>query len=413
MKKRLLKMRMKTILSMFIIVILGLCLLTGCGRSKETDSPKSLVLIIVNAMGRKTPDLHNRIIEESIYQAIRSGGSVSIVNADGNPSIISRDYTLDAQYAGAAKSKLDADASAATAALMEELRQFCADDPEVDLLQAFFIASNNLSDYDDDREKTIIIMDTGLSTTGDLNFCNNLISADPQVLADLLEERSCIPDLHGVHIIWTMTEALDPQTITKAQAAKIEEIWTAIIARGGGEFTCKRVNADDELSFRQPETLPVVSVVDLPEETPIQFDKETLNTDDSLFESPQFLTEEQVGFIPDTADYLDKAAALDTLSPIASYLIDHPSVTLLLAGTIAGDNNGSNGLSLSCQRAEAVKNTLISQGVQSGQLITKGLGCNDPWHIYGVGVDGPAAQQNRKVVLLDASTDQARQILLN
>ena len=60
-----------------------------------------------------------------------------------------------------------------------------------------------------------------------------------------------------------------------------------------------------------------------------------------------------------------------------------------------------------------MKNTLVELGVADDRITTIGMGCDDPWHIKNAGYEGPAASSNRKVVLLDASTDQAQKIMSN
>ena len=49
-----------------------------------------------------------------------------------------------------------------------------------------------------------------------------------------------------------------------------------------------------------------------------------------------------------------------------------------------------------------MRQTLASLGANADQLIARGLGSRDPWHIPGVGTEGALAAQNRKVVLIDA-----------
>ena len=123
------------------------------------------------------------------------------------------------------------------------------------------------------------------------------------------------------------------------------------------------------------------------------------------------LTEEQVSFVPDKATYLDEEEAVGTIRPIADYLIEHEQITVLLAGTTAGDEDSDYTMRLSQERADAVRSTLIQLGVDQSRIVTVGLGSSDPWHVYGAGYDGSIASGNRKVVLLDASSDTAKEIM--
>ena len=137
--------RRKTFAASILIAAGSLLLLAGCRASDRASEPGALSVLVVNTQGRKTPDMNNVLVQNTVLDVIRSGGSISVVNVDGSPDIVlNESYELDDRYANAAKSRLDADASAAAAALIEELGSVVANDPEVDILKAFEMASNDL-----------------------------------------------------------------------------------------------------------------------------------------------------------------------------------------------------------------------------------------------------------------------------
>lgn len=94
--------------------------------------------------------------------------------------------------------------------------------------------------------------------------------------------------------------------------------------------------------------------VNLPSDTPISFE-EVVFEEDNIFEEPVFLTEEKIGFVADKAVFLNLDEANKTLHPVAEYLIKHPSVSIVLAITTAGDKDSDFTMTLSRQRAETVK----------------------------------------------------------
>lgn len=57
---------------------------------------------------------------------------------------------------------------------------------------------SSLKGYD---SKTIILIGTALSTQGTLNFQNNLLSAEPDAVLDLLEEKNEIPDFASITVV--------------------------------------------------------------------------------------------------------------------------------------------------------------------------------------------------------------------
>jgi outer membrane protein OmpA-like peptidoglycan-associated protein len=289
-----------------------------------------------------------------------------------------------------------------------------ADDPEVDYLGALSLAVRSLSSFDGYDSKTIVVVGTGLSTTGALNFQNNLLSADANTIVDLLKEKSEIPDFSGLTVVWQqLGDVGSPQQeLTSAQKNLLQEIYSGIVEAGGGTFVydsylCNAVNED--ISY------PAVSVVDLPVDTPISFSKDILaeseDDDGESFTTPVVLSEEQVTFVADSDQYTDEESAITVLTPIADYLIEHPSVKILLVGTTAGDTNTDGAVTLSQKRAEAVRESLINLDVDQDQVLALGLGSDNPWHVYGAGYDGAIASSNRAVYILDATSETAQELL--
>ena len=301
------------------------------------------------------------------------------------------------------------DARSKAANLLGGIQRVIACDPEVDYMAALNLAVRSLSSLEGYTSKTIVVIGTGLSTAGVLDFQNNLLSADPGTVVELLGEKDEIPDFSGITVYWQQMGdvALPQESLTAAQRNTLQQIYGGLVEAGGGTFVYNDIIASPvnaEVSY------PAVTPVDLPADTPIRYDPELLSSDEGVLPEPIVLTEEQVRFVGDQAEYLRPEEAEDVLRPIADFLADSQA-TVLLCGTTAGDENSSFSLELSQARAEAVRDTLIQLSVAPHQIIAVGLGCGDPWHVYGVGCDSAAAAGNRKVVLLDASSQTARDIL--
>jgi len=389
--------------------------LTGCGNqtsAEETSGMNAVCYAIAPTANSQGLNMSSPLVQDTIYDTIFDYGYISVVVVDGEPELVAADsYDIDPQYKKASKEKLKTDACAKATNLIAYMESQVANDAQVDYLEGLRMAVRSLSSLEGYDSKTIVVIGTGLSTQGTLNFQNNLLSVEPETVLDQLEEKDEIPDFAGINVVWQqMGDVASPQrNLSQTQRKRLQEIWGGIVECGGGTFVYNDIMpnpVDTEASY------PAVDTVELPAEMPIAFDEEMFDTaDESLLEEPVMLTEEQVSFVPDQAAYLDEEGAVETIQPIADYLIENEQITVLLAGTTAGDEDSAYTMTLSQERADAVRNTLIQLGVDESRIITVGLGSGDPWHVYGAGYEGSIASGNRKVVLLDASSDTAKEIL--
>lgn len=413
---------MKNIVTFVLIFICALALvstLTGCTKEPANDTPadKTAVCFVVGGHANSQGlNMNSPLVQDTVYDTVRNFGFIGVVSADGNPEVIhAASYDIDAKYKSASPEKLDMDARAKATNIIVSMQGVVANDPEVDYLAALRLSVRMITSLEGYDSKRIIVLGTGLSTTGVLDFNNNLISAEPDVVVSLLDEKSEIPDFSGITVYWQqMGDVAAPQkALTSSQRMKLQGIYGGLVEAGGGIFIYNEIIANPVDVTSQ---LPAVTPVELPDDTPICFNpvafEETAEEEENVFKEPVILTEEQVTFIGDKAEYLNPEEALKTLQPIAEYLIQHPSISIMLAGGTAGDEDTEFTLTLSRLRAESVMGTLITLGVAEDRIIAVGLGStNDPWHIWNAGYDGPAASSNRHVILMDASSDTAISIL--
>ena len=253
-----------------------------------------------------------------------------------------------------------------------------------------------------------VVAFNGLSTAGPMDFTQNLLRADPEAVADALEDQGNLVDLSGVHVVLTgLGDVAGEQApLTLSAKENLQAIWQAYLTRCGAAS----VTFPGEYSTGQaPAGAPAVTPVPVLQDEPLSFlaQEGGLVLDDT---SP-------LRFVGDEATYLDESAAQETLAPVAEALRANPKQQVLIVGTTASlPGQEAACQALSQARAETVQATLIELGVSPAQLATLGLGFDrDPWHIDDLGPDGlqveANAQLNRKVVLLDAAGQEARGLM--
>ena len=405
--------------------------LTGCGNkdiSKTTETAEltkpAVAYMIARTANSKPTDSSAPMIQDTMVNCAENYGYSFIVRVDGEPELVSAEnLDIDAQFKNASKERLKRDALNRATNLLNIIDEVSAVYPEVDYLEGLRCSAASLHSMDDSyTSRSIICCGTGLGTTGYMDFQNNLLSAEPDVIVEMLQEREALPDLKDITVYWFgMGQVAAPQEkLNPKQSKNLENIWKAVIEASGGEFVSNEyITVSGELNTS--DELPSVSVVEVPADKPIVFEpevleqaeteEETSSENDNAFEEPIALGESQVEFIGDKSEYLHPETAVETIRPIAEYLINHETVPLLLIGATAGDNTNESTLQLSADRAEAVKRTLVELGVDESRINTIGMGSDDPWHIEDAGYDGPVASSNRKVVLIDARTDLAQELM--
>lgn len=401
----------KTTFFFMLLAFTAIITCSACGSSRDaaTDVPEAVAIVIGNHGCSRELNLNSPSVKRVVTGAVDTEGFISIISVDGTPDLIAEgSFAIEERFRNADASLLAREAQTKAVNLLMELSEVRANTPEVDTLEAIRLAGRTLSDAPEGANKTILVIDTGLSTTGLLPFGNNLLSAEPSLIADMLEEKQALPDLTGTHVIWQqLGDVGAPQEdLTPKQRSRLKSVWVEILTRSGA--TCEILDSVPN-SGTLSDNLPEVSIVEFPDELPIYFE-ETLDSGSTAFYEPVVLDESRVQFIPDSSEYLDRSAAETVIAPIAEFMLAHEDISLLLVGTTAGDGQTDKTLALSQSRANTVRNTLISFGVSGSRIVALGMGSEDPWHIDGLGT-GDLASPNRKVVILDVDSDAAKDLL--
>ena len=428
----------KMIISLLFVAVMAI--LSGCmnGSATVPEKQTAVCLVLGDHLNSKSVKINNPEVMEAVDEAVRSGGVLFVIQVDGEPDkVFASSYCSVLKSAASNPQKFERDVKQMTLKAENAIISVTkANDPEADVMKAIDMGIRAFSDYPD-MEKKMIIIDSGLSTTGVLDFNNNLLNADPELLAEELFKRHEIPDFSGIsEIKWfQLGDTADEQPeLSGNQRETLKNIWTSIVKVGGGELEIKKSLPGTARSSTAD--YPAVTCVSITQEAPIKYDpsepevkvvsttsvtvvsdndqpepEETLIKKDDIKVGLQ-ISEEVLGFKGDSDEYLlsdDEVKAI--LTPVAEYLSVYPETELLIIGTTAGDKATDYSYNLSEKRAAAVKKSLVAMGCDADKLTVVGMACNDPWHISGAGTSGPLASANRKVVLLGKDSESAREML--
>jgi outer membrane protein OmpA-like peptidoglycan-associated protein len=80
----------------------------------------------------------------------------------------------------------------------------------------------------------------------------------------------------------------------------------------------------------------------------------------------------------DTNSFMLKPGAMDDLAKFAKVLNDYPQTNIIVTGHTDNRGSAEHNQKLSEERAEAVKNVLVSEAVEPSRITTVGLGASKP-----------------------------------
>ncbi len=388
---------------MFSLTAMVIVTLTACSEP-NTKNPVALSIVSGNHANAKALNLAGTEIVKKVSATTASYGYISIVCADGSPKLSYAWTVSPPSTPGLAESKLKQISTQQAKEILNSLLTVKAGSPELDTLKALNSSVRSFADAPENSERQILVLDSGLSTIGDLNFLkSDFLNANPNAAVDLLNSRNAIPNFSGITVTWIgLGDVGTPQKeLSPTQKENLKKIWTAIIEKTGG-----KANFLDTLPSNKDNPTS-----DYPKVSTIDF----LSDDQSNIGNVDAVVFRNIQFIGDSAEYIYPKAAESILKPVAYYLKATPGFTIQIIGTTAGANSKEFCMQLSSKRAEAVRNTLISLGASENQIKAIGLGYSDPWHIPDTRDNGTLiesiASQNRKVVLMDASSNEAQSIL--
>lgn len=392
-------MRTKVILAL----IMGLTLtaaLCGCGASEETKAPVDMAIVSGYHANAPTPALQSKTVSEAINLSTASYGSVSVIVSDGAP-FVAASYNISAPDRELSAAKKAEIAKAQSVQIGSVLSWAQAETPEVDTLAAIALAARSLSHADGVRR--ILVMDTGLSTCGYIDFTQNLLRAQSDAVVSYLEDMKALPNLSGVEVVWVGLGDVggEQAALTPSNKETLRTIWYDTLSAAGAAS----VIFEDDLpgmAVEDSSSLPNVTPVAIIPDDPFSVGEDT-------FTGPYILDEGKILFRPDSAEFADRSAAVDALTPIADYLIGHPNEQIVLVGTTATAGTRESCAALSTARAKAVKSLLLELGAAKAQFnAIYGMGFDNPFHVNDLNADGSlnaSTPANRSVVVLGMASE--------
>lgn len=418
-----LKIRKLMVIAGLAVFICLSVILNGCDSAsdktstetqKASDSPQSVSMVLGVHAYFPAISLNKDSIYSQIYDACYTYGNVSAFIVDGDPYAVC-DYNItqpDKRIDSAKRKQL---ATSNTKQIMTEISTASAKTPEIDTLTAISKSADTLHSASENAELSMIIYDSGLSTTSLLNFAaQNIIDEPVESIVSQLEEYHALPDLKDINVVWIgVAETCGAQVnLTPSYKYKLQEIWQAILEAGGAASITfdKSPLTTEEYNGELPECTAVPIVID-------SLEVADFITEEEIPEVIKWDGNSKINFLGDSAEFVDPEAAKEEMEPIASYLISHPEEVVYIFGMTATVTGGDSGTELGESRANTCRDCLLAEGVNENQVLTVGLGqADNPLRIPDVDENGmqieELAQKNRAVIFVRKGSELVDTLLL-
>lgn len=341
----------------------------------QTPASGRMAIVVGNTQNTPKAKLDGGIktrLEKVMMQ--HAGGSVedmadaiSIVEADGDPYVINLDSSKLKRISGnETQAKIDIQKN--IDAIDKQISSIKPKTSGVNYLEAILRASDELGtgdDYEEDDESnsshrgsdSIIVIGSGLSDTGDLNFVGTNLLTDPSRQNDLIQKAANGHQkaLDNIHVtFYGLGYTVAPQaSLSTKQRDGVREIYTQLVDKLDGRATIET----ESLSGPAVDTPYTVNPTDTGcGNIELTFDDSKLkfNSDRASFvndSNADVIADQIVGVYNQNKD---KVKSIDVDGYIAHYQSSNPNLSL--------------------DRANAMKDLLIKRGIPDDKIKASGKG---------------------------------------
>lgn len=400
-----------------IFVLSQLVSLSGCGSDNAKTEPYAIA--IVAGVTQNSAYFHVKEIKEPVVDVALSRGYACYVRIDGNPQLIEEITFKEKTGNYTPKQLRDYLKGDANKFISKISSQAAAVNEECDLYSAILLAANELNEsgFSDRR---LVIIHSGLSTSGYIDFTKEydnkktLFDASPSTLANQLREHDLLAPLEGVDITFmNFAQVSDEQEPLSDECfVKFKDFWEKFLKECGATD----VHFDNHKSVKKSGykdlDLPSVKTVKFPEDTPI-----TPFTGASIVEGKNDAQGNSVKFKPESAEFKDPVSAEKVIKAIANDILNDKSNPEIIVGATTASWGDGDGISLSLERAQAVKDVLVKSGVDESKIICVGIGRNPNFsqHVEDLNKKGKFVEEkgklNRCVYIYPASSELGKEML--
>lgn len=389
---------MKKIIAMFLTVIIICLCFVGCNKSEapDTSGPSNIAVGIQNTVNCSTVGMDSGLKTKLQNALLENGTSIDLYEIDGDPYRINEDEIKSEYKSGLSKSNRQTQCSNIINRINKIISDAVPITPEVDILSGITTLTNavNSMSYGNSNAKQIFVISNLLSTKGTINFAEGSIYVDLNDYAEFVAKE--MPNLEDIKITWFIADTADlQQKIPNSDKESLKSFYKAIINSAGG--TVEFVEQTSSSENVDKSTWPTVSTVEIRNST---YSGGIIDV----------TLEESVLFKSDSTEWIDAQSAEDTLSSLVDAINNSDDKVVVAGSTATTSSSELQHVEFSLERANKVKEILVSLGAKEDKLVAIGIGKS--FERYRVPDTGEYATEenlakNRCVYIISAATEKA------
>ncbi len=367
-----------------VVATTALAALVAVGLTSCSAERSDQVAILAGVRGNSAA-VPESLVRDAISAIDANGDRIAVVSTEGVPRV-----TLDLTLDDVPPNDLDREEylDEVATVVLAAVAAAAATSPEADQVEALALAAETFGDAASTR--TIVVLDSLVVTTGGFAMTEGRLYDDPTDRVTALADAGGIPDLEGVAVeVPRMGVVVAPQPELDAGArSALENQWRALF-----EASKASVSFDSASLVSSPQ-----EAADLPAVTPVDIDR----LEPVAAECRGLLPDRAVGFVGDSAEFLDPPTAKATIAGLAEAFAGCTGQILAEGSTSAARDQSFN-IPLSERRARAVADELAAAlGIPVEDIRIIGYGSEWPCRVADRDAAGhllDTAASNRVVVV--------------
>ena len=380
---------------------ISLCFV-GCGGNDSDPSnisgPANIAVGIQSTRNCASIDVDSALEAELEDALLENGTSVDLYEIDGDPYRVSQE-TIQSDYKnGLSKTNRQSQCSNLINQIRKIITEAVPVTQEVDLLSGITKLTNAVTSmsYGNSNANHIFIVTNLLSTKGIINFAegSGSIYVDLEDYADFVVKE--MPDMTGITVAFFITDADDEQQkLQNSDKENLKTFYEKIVSAAGGSV--KFVEQTSSSGEVDKSSWPKVSTVDIRNST----------YSGGIID---ITLEESVLFKSDSTEWIDEQAVAHTLRSVGDAINNSDDKVVVAGSTATTSSSELQHVEFSLERANKVKDMLVSLGAEEDKLVAIGIGKS--FERYRVPDTGEYATdenraKNRAVYVISATTEKA------